>query len=576
MKDLLYATDERGRKLFFDIKEDKNTISLTLKKETFIDCKELWLLPELGKAKIGDEGFYILPRNIEMSGDPLIKFTPRADNHFSYDKAILSIYGIKTPALTALIRIERSYRYWFDVLLENGVYRVMPHFDFTVNDKVYDDIRLEIVLFGKDDGYAQMAKHERELRLSRKETPSLAEKCQREAVEYARKFPLIRIRMGWKTSPSVIRHQTAENEPEMFVACSFDRVCDIANELKKKGVKGAELQLVGWNISGHDGRFPQLMPPDHRLGGMYGLKKCIEHVKKLGYRISLHTNTIDAVEVADCFDWNDICVQNGGYLQMGHYSGGLAYHVCPIKQLKNAKRDLPELSKLGLNGLHFTDVISIALPDTCTSEDHPCNQTQGISAFRENMSYTSELFGGFSSEGAFDFAIGDLDFALYVCFGDGFGKKMRPFCELLIPFFELIYHGVLLYNPSSPTVNYPIKDALARLRVIMNGGRPSFYFFSKFRSGGAANWMGTTDFVSTTDEELSFAAEKIANAAEEYSQLKLDDRQLVYMSDYEILDNGLETACYEDGVKIVGNFSDKEASYQGVSIPAFDFKIIRN
>ena len=50
MKDLLYATDERGRKLFFDIKEDKNTISLTLKKETFIDCKELWLLPELSDS----------------------------------------------------------------------------------------------------------------------------------------------------------------------------------------------------------------------------------------------------------------------------------------------------------------------------------------------------------------------------------------------------------------------------------------------------------------------------------------------------------------------------------------------
>jgi hypothetical protein len=35
MKDLLYATDERGRKLFFDIKEDKKTFLLTLKKEIF-------------------------------------------------------------------------------------------------------------------------------------------------------------------------------------------------------------------------------------------------------------------------------------------------------------------------------------------------------------------------------------------------------------------------------------------------------------------------------------------------------------------------------------------------------------
>lgn len=574
MKELLYARDERGRKLYFEVKEEKNTLFLTLKKETFADCKELWLLPELGSAAIGDEGFYMLPRNIEMSGDPLVRFIQREDNHFCYDKAILSLYGIKTPNITALIRLERTYKYWFDIILKNGIYNVMPHFDFTVNDKVYDDIRLELVLFGKEDGYAQMAVYERELRLKRKETPNLKEKCKREAVEYARKYPLIRIRMGWKPSPSVIRHQSIENEPEMFVACSFERVCDIADQLKLKGVEGAELQLVGWNISGHDGRFPQLMPPDHRLGGLDGLKKCIEHVKKLGYRISLHTNTIDAVEIANCFDWNDICVQNGGYLQMGHYSGGLAYHVCPIKQLKNAKRDLPELSKLGLNGLHFTDVISIALPDTCTSEDHPCNQTQGISAFRENMSYTSELFGGFSSEGSFDFAVGDLDFALYVCFGDGFGKKTRPFCESTIPLFELIYHGILLYNPSSPTVNYPIKDEATRLRFFMNGGRPSFYFFSRFRSGGASNWMGATDLTSTTDEELSSAAERIALACKEYSDLKLDDRQLIHMCDYEVLGNGLEVATYEDGAKMVGNFSDKELYYEGATVPAWDFIIL--
>ena len=41
----------------------------------------------------------------------------------------------------------------------------------------------------------------------------------------------------------------------MFVACDFDRVCEIADMLHKKGVEGAELQLVGWNRGGQERTF---------------------------------------------------------------------------------------------------------------------------------------------------------------------------------------------------------------------------------------------------------------------------------------------------------------------------------
>lgn len=571
MKELFYAVNERGDRLPFQVEEDPQGYRLTLKKETFLDCRELWLLPELGTAKVGEEGFYLLPRNVEMSGDPLVRFLPREETGFSYGKTVLSFYGVKRPGLTAMVRIERNYKYLFDIILKDGIYRVMPHYDFTVDDPVYDDIRLEVIPFGEDAGYADMALMERKIRFSRGEIVALSEKCRREAVEYARKYPLIRIRMGWKPSPSLIRHQCAENEPEMHVACSFDRVCDIADELKRQGVKGAELQLVGWNIGGHDGRFPQLLPPDPRLGGMEGLKKCIAHVKQQGYRISLHTNTIDAVEIADSFTWDDIAVQHGAYLQIGHYSGGLAYHVCQKKQLKNAMRDLPALSELGLNGLHFTDVISIVLPDTCTAPEHPCNTAEGIEYAQKNIRYTAELFGGFSSEGCFDFSHRDLDYGLYVCFGDGFGKKKRPFCEELIPLFELIYHGTLLYNPSSPTVNFTVKEPATRLRLWMNGGRPSFYFHSRFRSGGASNWMGNTDLTCTTDEELSFSVSKIVDGLRIYEENALADRQLVYMTDYQVLEGGLEIASYEDGVRMVGNFSEAPVLFEGKTVAPYGF-----
>ena len=567
------AIDENGKTYLFESVEKENLISLTLKKETFQDVKKLRVLPELAKAKAGDDGFFITPRNISHRGDLLVRFVPRADAHYAYDLPIMSCYGVKTPDVCLLVRIERNYKYSFVLDIKDGCYSLETVFDFTKNDPVYDDIRIEILPLSAGAVLGDMAAAERQLRLDRGEIVPLAEKCRREAVEYARKYPLIRIRMGWKQSPSPVLHQTPENEPQMHAVVTFARVRDIADALKAHGVEGAELQLVGWNAGGHDGRFPQLMPADENLGGTEELKKTIDYVKSLGYRISLHTNTIDAVEIANTFTWDDIVVtREGKYYQCGHYSGGLAYHVCLEKQLKNAKRDLPEVAELGLDGLHFTDVISIVVPDTCCSKDHPCYTAEGIRLAQENIHYTRELFGAFSSEGCMDFTLGELDYGLYVSFGDGFGKTNIPVTDTLVPFFELTYHGIVLYNPTSPTVNYSIKTPADKLTFRMRGGRPTYYFHSKFRFG-EPNWMGDTDLVATDNASVDFAAQLVADGIRENEDLR--DMQLTYMKDYEILEDGIEVVTYCDGTRIAGNFSEKEAVFEGRVIAPFGWAVLK-
>lgn len=567
------AVDENGREYLFASARKDNIISLTLKKETIKDVKKLHVLPKLAKAKAGDNGFFITPRNLEMNGDLLVRFEDKADAHYEYGLPVMSCYGVKTPEVCALVRIERNYKYSIVLDIKDGCYSLETVFDFTKNDPVYDDIRIEILPLTADATLGDIAAAERQLRLDRGEIVPLSEKCKRDAVEYARKYPLIRIRMGWKQSPSPVLHQTLENEPEMHAVVTFARVRDIADALKAQGVAGAELQLVGWNVSGHDGRFPQLMPPEEKLGGLEELKKTIAYVKSLGYRISLHTNTIDAVEIADSFTWDDIVVtREGEYYQCGHYSGGYAYHVCPEMQLKNAMRDLPEVAELGLNGLHFTDVISIVVPDTCCSKAHSCYTAQGIALAQENIHYTRELFGAFSSEGCMDFALKELDYGLYVSFGDGFGKRMIPVTDTLVPFFELTYHGILLYNPTSPTVNYPIKTPADKLTFRMRGGRPSFYFHSKFRHG-EPNWMGDIDLVASDNASMNFAAKVIADGLREYEAVR--DLQLTYMANYEVLDGGIEVATYCDGTRIVGNFSDSEGSFEGHVIAPYGSLVLR-
>ena len=567
------AIDDKGKVHIPRIEERGDSFLLIFNKETLEGIQKLRVLPMLANAKAGSDGFFITPRNINMSGDLLVRFFPQEDTSYEYGRPIMSCYGVKTEDTSALVRIERNYKYSFAFQIKDGIYSLETVFDFTKNDPVYDDIRIEIVPMKADATLGDFAAAERRLRLERGEIVPLAEKCKREAVEYARKYPLIRIRMGWKQSPSPVLHQTLENEPEMHAVVTFARVRDIADALKAHGVQGAELQLVGWNKSGHDGRFPQLMPPDEKLGGIEELKKTIAYVKKLGYRISLHTNTIDAVEIADTFTWDDVVVtRDGKYYQCGHYSGGYAYHVCLEKQLKNAMRDLPEVAQLGLNGLHFTDVISLVEPDTCFSEDHPCFTAEGIRLAQENMRYTRELFGAFSSEGCMDFALKELDYGLYVSFGDGFGKANIPVTDALVPFFELTYHGILLYNPTSPTVNHPIKTPADKLTFRMRGGRLSFYFHSKFRYG-QPNWMGDVDLVATDNASLDKAAQLIADAIRENEDLR--DLQLIYMTDYVLCGNGVEVVTYGDGTRIAGNFSEVEQTYDGKVLPPFGYVVLR-
>lgn len=62
----------------------------------------------------------------------------------------------------------------------------------------------------------------------------------------------------------------------MVVYNSLDDVALILDELKNAGVKKAEICLVGWNKGGHDGRYPQILPIEEKIGGETKLRELIK------------------------------------------------------------------------------------------------------------------------------------------------------------------------------------------------------------------------------------------------------------------------------------------------------------
>jgi uncharacterized protein YraI len=82
--------------------------------------------------------------------------------------------------------------------------------------------------------------------------------------------------------------------------------------------------------------------------------------------------------------------------------------------------------------------------------------------------------------------------------------------------------------------------------------------------------MGEIDFLTDTDDDLSFACDKIAAAQREYDSLA--HLQTVFMSDYKMLD-GIDVVVYENGTEIAANLTDDEKIYRGESVPAWSYKI---
>ena len=540
--------------------------------------------PQL-EAEAGEEGYYLVSGNEHTAGSALIRFDSRdADGELIVFHPTLNFYAVGKSDATYVVMVDYTYWFRFKVVYADGRYKIAVRIRLT-EQPVADGITMRVLRLSAGADYNAVARAVREYRLSRGEIRTLSEKCaERECVEYIRSYPLVRIRMGWKPVPPEILHQTPENEPPMLVACTFERVRDIVREMKAQGVEGAEISLVGWNIKGHDGRWPQVFPVEEAFGGEEELKKTVEYVKSLGYMITCHTNSVNHYEIADTFDIDDIAMMSNGEPQTyGKWAGGLCYNACPEIQVRYAKRDLPRIAALGFKGPHYIDCITNVRPDVCFNPKHPSTLRNSIDCLREIMRLSQKEMGGFSSEGCREFALGELDFSLYNSFRSvlsSYNADNNSLVDDVIPLVELVYHGIVLYNPCSATVNYTVKEPDMAAVLALFGGRPVMYFYSSFidpESGMLAsigtNWMGSEQLTCVTDEELKLSVAAIKRASEEY--LTLCDRQKVFIESYKRLADGIAVVRYEDGVEIAANFGDCDYEYHGVSLAAHSYRVIR-
>lgn len=226
------------------------------------------------------------------------------------------------------------------------------------------------------------------------------------------------------------------------------------------------------------------------------------------------------------------------------------YDLCPLAAYRQAKEILPKVAALGFEGLHYIDVISTVKPRTCYSQKHPVTARQCVEIWRNIMKLATDLFGGFSSEGGYDFAAPDMDYGLYVSFGD----NGCPLADKTIPLWYLVYHGYVCGNPYTTTVNPDKEDWL---KIVEYGGRPAIYFYSRFVTpdGERGNWMGTVDYACHTKEEREKSVDEIAVTYKAYQEIAY--LQTEFMESHRETAPGIYQIIYSDGSVVEVDYNKK-------------------
>lgn len=500
-------------------------------------------------ARSGDNGYMVIPNE-----GMICTFREREDTEYIAERYAMPIFGVKSDKNTYLAIVTgMPYNYSLVSGVKDGKYYIFPRFNIN-GDPLYEDIGVSyITLTGDDADYSGMARAYRKYQLDRGECVPIKERVKASpTLEYARDSVMIRIRMGWKPAPTPQLHQTPENEPEMITVCTFDRVCDIIDELKNQGVEKAEICLVGWNCKGHDGRWPQAFPVEEELGGEEALKRLINKAQSAGYAIVCHTNSTDTYEISEMWNKDDLILNKDGSLPKDSpWSGGQMYQLCPTVALKQAEELFPKLAALGFKGTHYIDVLNIVMPRSCYNEKHKLNVKESIKESRRLMKLAKEQFGGYSSEGGYDFGAKYLDFALNLDYGE---KRKNPLCDYEVPLWQLVYHGIILSNPDmTETLNYSLNEnnKAAELKLVEYGGRPTYYYYSVFRD----DWRAAEDrdLVCNNAEQLKRGVAAIRRGYDLCA--KLCYLQNEFMEKHERLSDGVHRVTYSDNTVITVDYN---------------------
>ncbi len=538
------------------------------------DAKCVEVVPSFFKSRKGDDGYWMQARGTYGLFD-------KDEGEYIDWRQLMPVHAVKKGDSLWYAHVKTwRFNYDFVTTAKGGAYEAYARFRC---DKVrkffreyYDDIVVDFHrLEGTEADYNGVACAYRNYQLDRGAVRTIKDRLTPE-LDYLCDAIVVRIQThAAKPIPETAdgikqKFFKAGEELPVVVHMPFGVTEEFMQALKDSGIDKLSICSAGWQDGGYDGRAPGHFPICAEAGGPEAFGRLIAKAKKLGYQFALHATNTDGYMCSRLWDEDWVCkFADGKFYEGGLWAGGQCYWVCQQCAWERwLPKEMREMAALGIRGPHYIDVYSATYPIPCGDPKHPCTPEKTAEYQNRILAYGKELMGGSASESGYDHVAGNLDYINYIerdlkLFHEG---KHNKLVSGVYPLWELVYHGIILYNSDRLTQNHTrgkclykleksgdprwmegdgVEDPYVALKIIEFGGRPIFYTY-KFAD-----------------------VPRIKRAWDEFVPVRHLQREL--MTSHSELSTDVFETRYADGSRTVCNYRAEAFPLGGETVPSMGY-----
>ncbi|MEI6970935.1 MAG: DUF5696 domain-containing protein [bacterium] len=510
------------------------------------------VLPDLMKTKVGDEGFYLLP---DFCGT-LVRFKNHAPavtrdriymQQAEWEKLnVMNCFGLRHGRQGTLAIVHKGDFFCHAVTEVNqaGDNRIYASFGLRHNpgEAIKQEDKEVIVRFteGRNDGYFDLARAYREYLVGERGVSPLKDRTRDNPVlAYSVRAMRTKIFHG-------IKPGSLDGNIPMKVFATFEQSGKILDSMWAAGLKKAVVTLVGWNLGGHDGAFPQRFPVEPSLGGEEGLRRLISKAKGMGYQIVPHDNLTDMYMAVQTYN-PEVILRNEDNTPVlgGIWGGGQAAKACPVAYYDRYGPEVTRIKGLGFEGHCYCDAQSNPLY-RCHDPRHPADEEQFAVSQCKLIQAHRVLYGAVAQEFAPAHA---LPFVDEICQHSPYNigwplshveQTLRSIIDRVVPFYQLAIHGLVTYQENWVHTYRDVGVRKGLLRAIAVGIRPCMEIcFEK-----KANADYYEDSIRDVAPGYKIAFEELA------------DTHVEMVEDYEELGPEASRIVYANGTTLTVNWGD--------------------
>ena len=345
----------------------------------------------------------------------------------------------------------------------------------------------------------------------------------------------------------------------MVVGTTFSEVQQILTQLMENGVRAVNVTLVGWGRRGYDGSYPRRLPVDSAFGGVKGLTDLTTWAKaqKADINIFLEDNYVDAYRWQRGFSTRTDVIREPNRLP--HYFGD-HYLLQPRVSLSIAKRDLPEISSYGVDGIEFRLFGEFLMSDG--QENAPAGRKSNADTYRKIMGLAGDLGLLIGTQRGNLWTLPNVHRITDIPMrGSGHFYE-----EESVPFLQMVLHGSIPYSGEIANLRYdPTRQFLRQIEF----GAPSVFEIIY----ADADTLVRTDYNLLYNGGFAELADAISDEYAEVAQA-LQSTWSEQMIAHEKLCDDVYKTTYSNGVSIVVNYGANRYEADGIKVEGMDYCVV--